>query len=224
MASDRAALTALLTSLITSGSADTTAADLRQYEAEMILSALNKIDDANIAGGYLAISGSGRVTISFINAASPAGLYLRDDGTWGDILTVGLTGLDLTPGNIDSAMNILEAIGKTAGKVAGPVEITLPTSDMIAFIPYIANRATPVNFTLPVIAAQGDRFIVSGKGAGGWRIGQRAGQTIHGATNSTTGVTGYIESTAQYDCVELFCITANTDFVVRTSRGTLTIA
>lgn len=224
MASDRAALTTLLTSLITSGSADTTAADLRQYEAEMILSALNKIDDANIAGGYMSISGAGRVTISFINAAVPAGLFLRDDGTWGEITSVDLAGLDQTPGDIDSSMTILQAIGRLAGKIAGPIEVTTPTLDpMVAFIPYIANRATPINFTLPTIASVGDRFIVNGKGAGGWRIGQRAGQTIHGATNSTTGATGYIESTAQYDCVELFCIIANTDFVVMNAQGTLII-
>lgn len=223
MASDRTALTALLNSLITSGNADTTAADLRTYEAEMIISALNKIDDANVNGGFLSIS-SGRVTISFINSASPTGLYLRDDGTWAEITSVALTGLVVSPGNADAADSILTAIGKLAGKTAAPEDVFNPTlSPMVAFVPYTTNNAIKITFTLPVVAAYGDRFIIVGKSAGGWRIGQNIGQTIHGATNSTTGTSGYIESTAQYDCVELICITTNTDFVVRNSSGTLII-
>jgi len=89
---------------------------------------------------------------------------------------------------------------------------------------YIANNAALVTLTLPAAAAVGDIISVVGKGAGGWLVAQNAGQTIHKAgASTTTGVGGSIASTAQYDSVEMVCITANTDFVVRSSEGTITV-
>jgi hypothetical protein len=89
---------------------------------------------------------------------------------------------------------------------------------------YVANNAGTVGLTLPATASIGDVIKVDGKGAGGWSIGQNAGQTIHFlAQDTTTGAGGSLASTTQYDCVTLRCITANTDFVVEAVTGNLTV-
>jgi len=90
---------------------------------------------------------------------------------------------------------------------------------------YITNNTTLVTLTLPTTATVGDIIPVAGKGTGGWGIAQNFGQTIHfGTKNTTTGTGGSLASTKQYDCIELLCITTNTDFIVRNSVGSITVA
>jgi hypothetical protein len=101
-------------------------------------------------------------------------------------------------------------------------ETTTATVNLAANNGYVMNRALGVTGTLPAVAAVGDTISIVGKGTGGWLIAQNAGQTIHfGEDDSATGIGGSLFSTKQYDCVELVCITANTDFVVRSSMGNL---
>ena len=89
---------------------------------------------------------------------------------------------------------------------------------------YILNNAGLVTATLPAVAAVGEIVAVAGSGAGGWLIAQNAGQTIHFlASDSTPGVGGSLASTNRYDCVELICIAANTDFLVRSAVGNITV-
>ncbi len=89
---------------------------------------------------------------------------------------------------------------------------------------YIANNISQVPFTLPSTGAVGDVVAVAGKGAGGWRINQNAGQTIHsGYISSLTGTGGYIESINYLDGVTLLCITTNTDWKLIWSNGNLSI-
>lgn len=89
---------------------------------------------------------------------------------------------------------------------------------------YIANNASLVTLTLPSSANVGDYIRVAGKGVGMWKIAQNNSQTIHfGVTDTTTGTSGYLQSTAQYDCVEMICIAQDTDFVVLSSVGNITI-
>lgn len=103
-------------------------------------------------------------------------------------------------------------------------EVTGTSSNMAVSNGYIANNGSLVTLTLPATAALGSVIEVSGKGAGGWSIAQNSGQTIHyGASNTTTGVGGSLASTLQYDTVRLLCTTANTDFVVLSSVGNLTV-
>lgn len=88
----------------------------------------------------------------------------------------------------------------------------------------VGNNAATITMTLPASAAVGDIFKMVQKGAGVVKIAQNAGQTMHfGASDSTTGAGGYIESTAQWDAVEFVCTTANTDFAVLSSLGSWTI-
>ena len=89
---------------------------------------------------------------------------------------------------------------------------------------YITNNGALVTVTLPSTAAVGERVSIVGKGAGLWKLAQNSGQTVHfGSIDSTTGTGGYLAATVRYDCLEVICITANTDWVVRSSVGSITI-
>lgn len=89
---------------------------------------------------------------------------------------------------------------------------------------YVANNAALVTVTLPTTAALGDTVEIVGKGAGGWKVAQNASQLINfGASTTTTGTGGSIASNHRRDCVTLVCVTANTDWQVVNSVGTITI-
>jgi hypothetical protein len=90
---------------------------------------------------------------------------------------------------------------------------------------YICNNGSLVTVTLPSTCAVGKVVRVTGKGAGGWKIAQVAGQAVKVLdSTTTTGVTGYLSSTSTYDSVELVCITADTTFVAVSIMGNLTVA
>lgn len=106
----------------------------------------------------------------------------------------------------------------------GETQVNTATAvTVVANTNYIPNNAGLVTYTLPAAANVGDRIRITGKGAGGWKVAQIASSQIHGLTNSTVGVGGSLASSAQYDAVELVCITANLEWVVQSSKGTLTI-
>lgn len=92
----------------------------------------------------------------------------------------------------------------------------------------VCNRATLVTLTLPTTADFGDEILITGMGAGGWRVSQNAGDTIHGPTSTTTGTGGFIASAYQYDCVMLVCVVANSGaggtWVIQNMSGTITIS
>jgi hypothetical protein len=103
-------------------------------------------------------------------------------------------------------------------------EVTGTSQNAVVNTAYIANNGSLVTITMPSTAAIGDRISVVGKGTGGWRIAQNAGQTIHfGSSNTTTGVGGRLDSTNRYDVVHIVCTTANTDFVVIGSQGNIMV-
>lgn len=88
---------------------------------------------------------------------------------------------------------------------------------------YVMNNASTVVGTLPAVCAFGTVIRIAGKGAGGWRVAQNAGQTIHfDGNNTATGTSGFLNSQTTFDCVEILCITANTDFLVASSIGNIT--
>jgi hypothetical protein len=94
---------------------------------------------------------------------------------------------------------------------------------------YLANNAGLVTLTLPVSLSVLDTFVISGAGAGGWKVAQRAGQQIiwdeggvNGTNNTTSGATGYLASTDDYDHVELVAISTTT-LKVTNSKGLITL-
>jgi hypothetical protein len=101
---------------------------------------------------------------------------------------------------------------------------TTTTQAMAANTGYISNNAALSTFTLPAVAAVGNRVAVQGAGAGGFTIAQNAAQTIHFGTSVTTaGTGGSIASTNQFDHLEMICITANTTWAAYAAQGNLTV-
>lgn len=142
-------------------------------------------------------------------------------------------------GAISPAAGNINVVGSGAITVAGAgstltisstafnswTEVTGTTQAIAVDSGYIANNVGLVTLTLPAVAVVGDSVRVGGKGTGLWRIAQNAGQTIHfGTSDTTTGVAGSLTAIARYDAIELVCITANTNFLVISSIGNITIA
>lgn len=103
-------------------------------------------------------------------------------------------------------------------------EVTGTTQSMAVDNGYITNNAAQVDCTLPPTASVGEVVAITGYGSGGWKISQNAGQTIHFLSDdTTTGTGGSLESTTRYDAIELVCTVTNTDWVVRSAVGNITI-
>jgi len=91
---------------------------------------------------------------------------------------------------------------------------------------YLANNASQVVFTLPSTATQFSIIFIQGYGAGGWKIAQNASQQIiYGSSQTTVGITGYLESTNQYDCIQLMAAVggSSTVWIAQSSIGNLTV-
>lgn len=89
---------------------------------------------------------------------------------------------------------------------------------------YITNSSSLITVTLPSTAAVGSLIELTGRGTGGWKIGQNSGQSINfGVSTTTTGTGGSLSSSEQYDSVRIVCIVANTTFNVLSSIGNLTV-
>jgi hypothetical protein len=103
-------------------------------------------------------------------------------------------------------------------------EVTSTAQQAQVDFAYVANNSSLVTITLPSTANFGDVLQICGKGAGGWKLAQNAGQSIHFGTQSTTqGTGGSLASQSSFDCIELVCITPNTDFLARNSQGNITV-
>jgi hypothetical protein len=110
------------------------------------------------------------------------------------------------------------------GGVKGWIEVTTTPYSMTSEYGYIANSSSKVELELPTNMDRGDVIRVVGRGSGGWKISQDGSQVIHFINkDTTTGLTGYLESTEQYDSVEILCIVDDTEFVVLSSTGNITI-
>ena len=87
---------------------------------------------------------------------------------------------------------------------------------------YVGTATTLTTITLPSSASFGTIVEVVGTGTGLWQISQNANQFIKfGVASTTTGITGYLSATSQYDCVKLLCTSANTAFVVTSAIGNI---
>lgn len=152
-------------------------------------------------------------------------------GTADQVLGVAHTGGGLEYKTITAGTNI--TVTPTAGVITiaatgggtGLTWNTVTTTTQTAAINngYITNNAALVTVTLPTTAAVGSIVYVAGQGAGGWKIAQSSGQTVNfGNVVTTSGATGFLSSTNQFDVVQLLCITANTQFTVLSSVGNIT--
>lgn len=103
-------------------------------------------------------------------------------------------------------------------------EVTATTKQMLVNTGYVTNNASRVELTLPATAAFGDVIKVVGKGAGGWRINQNAGQTINfGFVDTVTGINGLLDSVDNEDAIALICTTVNTGWTVFDPQGNIDV-
>lgn len=152
-------------------------------------------------------------------------IRIGDGSTQTKFFTTGVNGTSITPAGT-VVVSSSGQLGSVSSVPMSWVNTVTNTQQMAVNTGYISNDgATLVTFTLPSTAAIGDSVQVLGKGTGLWTIAQNSGQTIHfGSLNTTTGATGTLSSTLQYDCVRLRCITANTDWIVTgETQGNLTV-
>jgi len=194
------------------------------------IKSLTLTDDLTVANGGTGAStfgdgyvllGSGTGAITALDVTAKGSILVGDGTTDPVALAVGTDTFVLTA---DSA----EASGlKWAAASGGGLtwnEETGTSANMSVNNGYIANNAALVTLTIPTTAAVGDVVRVAGKGAGGWRIAQNASEIIHFlGTDTTTGTGGRLDSTTQYDAVELVCTVANTEWTVISSMGNITI-
>jgi hypothetical protein len=179
-----------------------------------------KPDSATALTQRMVIDSTGAVTIN--NPDSGVGLTVSGGGA----TIVGVYG-SIPAGTVQLVtINSSGVLGSSTGGggVVAWTDVTGATVALDVNNGYSMNRATLITATLPAIAAFGSVIEIVGNGAGGWLLAQNAGQTVHfGNQNTTTGAGGSLASTNRYDSLSLVCTVANTDFVVRTSIGNLTV-
>jgi len=180
-------------------------------------------DSTTISTQRMTIDSAGKVTIN----APDSGDALT---VTGGLTVTGIAGVTTTNTKIvtvNSSTGQVGAVTSIPASAGGSLvwtEVTGTTQAAAVMSGYITNNVALVTVTLPSTAAVGERVAIAGKGAGLWKIAQNSGQTVHfGSIDTTTGTGGYLAATVRYDCVELICTTADTDWVVRSSVGSITI-
>lgn len=158
------------------------------------------------------LSGSGGVS-------SVTGLNTDNTDPDNPIVQISVDGVTITGAGTPASPLVAISGGGIAWN-----EVTIATQTLAVGNGYVMNNASQVVGTLPASALFGSEIRIVGKGAGGWKIAQNSGQTIHfGNQNTTTGTSGSIASQNVFDCLDLLCITADTDWVAHSSQGNLTV-
>lgn len=197
---------------------------------------VSKGASANPAFDTAAVAGGGTGSTSF----NSNGVVVSNTTGTGNLTAITLTNGQLAIGSTGAtpvAANITAGPGISVTNGAGSItiatvagiqswtEVTGTSQAAAVNSGYIANNGSLVTITLPATAALGSVVRVVGKGTGLWKLLANTGQTIHfGNTDST--VAGYIQSTQQYDALEVLCTTANTDWTVSNGPmgGNFTVA
>lgn len=215
--------TATANQVLLSGSSTTPAWSTATYPATTTINQILYSSSANTIGG-LATANSAVLTTN--SSGVPAFSGTMTNGQ----LIIGSTGATPTAATLSQGTGISITNGAAsitiASNGANPwVDETGSNVTMATNTGYTSDDgASLVTFTLPTTSAIGDWIEINGKGSGGWSIAQATGQQIHfGSSTTTSGATGSLSSTNQYDCVRLRCITANTIWVVASVQGILTV-
>ncbi len=162
-----------------------------------------------------------------------------DAGTWGTVLNDFLSVSHNTDGTLKDASITSSALGsgtannttylrgdRTWQPIPTGVAWSVITGSTTASnnSGYFTNSASLITVTLPASATVGSIIELSAMGTGGWKVAQNASQILHfGTSNTTTGSGGYLQSTARYDSIKLVCNVADTEWVVVSSVGNITV-
>lgn len=149
-------------------------------------------------------------------------------------LNIGSTGAvpvksTLTAGSGISVVNGAGSITISANGLPGTnvVNVTATSASMLPNNGYVTNNVAQVDLSLPMTAPFGSMIYVSGFGAGGWKISQSTPnqQIFVGSSGTTLGLTGFVESTNQYDSIVLMNVVADNVWTsLGSPQGTLTIS
>lgn len=161
------------------------------------LSGANKSAPRMIADGQLIIGKTGgNPQIATLTAGTGLSI-VNGAGT----ITLNATGGGLTWQNIGASQALVNNYGYVCGSGAG------------------------LSFSLPATASVGYVIQLALNGATSWTVTQGAGQQIRlGNVQTTSGVGGYLASTAQGDWIELICDVANTHWIGCVKEGNITVA
>ncbi len=163
---NRASLITEVNNYILSGGRRTTAAGIRTLVTDTLNSIMIRDSDANTINGYMAIDADGRAVASFLAVASPAGLFLRDDGTWqaagggGSVnpsstyIPINISGSfadsflsqDTTRLFIDDGRTLTSQNGRSIIDFSSGVNVTLSSADIFANTASIVISPTLINF------------------------------------------------------------------------------
>lgn len=188
-----------------------------------VSTATNELYNLELAQlGYVIFTGSAIVEVQISKGTGRIAPVGGGSTTSASLISTSVTNfnhiLSPTDTNVQSALETLDESGMAWAEVTGTSQAAAVNWG------YITNNVAEVTVTLPTTAAIGKRVAVIGKGTGGWKIAQNAGQTIFTSGTSTTpGVGGYISNDQDSTSVELICTTANTVWTVRNISGTVTV-
>lgn len=186
--------------------------------------------------GTLVVSngGTGRATLTnhgLLVGAGTSAITQLANATNGQ-LPIGSTGVDpvlatLTAGTNISITNGAGTITIAASSVAGFVWSVI-TANQTASVNngYFCNKAGTLALALPAVSVVGDTISVTNENTAlGVQFTQAAGQQILiGNTNTTSGATGTLTSSAVGDTLTIVCYTANTVWRVNSIVGNWTPA
>ena len=197
--------------MTTNNAVNISAAGLGRYDGAGTMTGVTVTDHAVLLGA----TGNGITSLALTNGQLAIGNTGNDPSA--STLTAG-TGVSITNGAGSITINSTGS-GLTWQTVVGTTQAAAINNG------YIANNPGTVTITLPAVAPFGSIIAVSGMNAVvGWRLACGTGQTIHFGNQNTTISTGYLQATNLYDSVTVVCNVANTEFIVLTSIGNLTVA
>ncbi len=177
------------------------------------------IGNSSAGAGWNIGTGSNAHAIVIGNTSNSSNVSL-DSGT--GAIQIGITIPTVSIGNNSTSTGINISTG--TGGIQYPGQSgNSGTFTMKAGLYNQVVGASLATATLPTTASIGQIFRIIGNltAPGSWKIAQNAGQTIYStAANTTTGTGGSLSANGIYDCIELVCTTANTDFVIVNSYGT----
>lgn len=122
--------------------------------------------------------------------------------------------------SITAAIPVWTILGSGLGNGLAPVTATTTAVQLINGRSYISSNAGLSTFTLPLTANVQDSIRIIGQGAGFWKLGQNAGQSvIINAATTTAGTGGSITATQVGNVMDITCTVANTTWTVTNISG-----
>jgi hypothetical protein len=166
---------------------------------------------ANVANGISSVVSTVRSVFTTASTGEPTWIPVTDGqiiigSTSGSPAAASLsagTGISITPGSNSISIAATGVAGITWANISGTTQAAAVNTG------YVVGNASQTTITLPATAALGSVVIVQGKGASGWILAANTGQTIQVGQSATTSG-GTVTSAANYDAIQVVCITANT--------------